>query len=73
MLADVVDREDVGVIQRGRRARFLLEALEPLGITCRRRFKTGSKRRRILAHVSAVNGERGGRVQAGVAASRSEV
>ena len=31
-LIDVVDRADVGVIQRGRRARFALEPLERAGL-----------------------------------------
>jgi hypothetical protein len=32
MLAEVVDREDVWMVQRALRARFLLEAREPFGV-----------------------------------------
>jgi hypothetical protein len=32
LVTDVVDREDVGVIQRRRRTRFLLEAAQPIGV-----------------------------------------
>jgi hypothetical protein len=39
--ADFVNRQDVGMIQRGGRARFLLEATEAIGIVaerCRQHF-----------------------------------
>ena len=34
LAADVVDGEDVRVIERGGRERFLLEPAQPIGVTC---------------------------------------